>query len=102
MAFWNIYHGSLVYFMALWYILWPFGIFCGPLVYFMALWYTLWPFGIFNGPWYTYFMAFWYIYWHFGIFIGTLVYFAPFLVECQEKSGNPGHEPTFNGSSQSV
>jgi hypothetical protein len=26
----------LVYFMAIWYILWPFGIFYGHLVYFMA------------------------------------------------------------------
>jgi hypothetical protein len=33
--------------MAIWYILWPFGIFYGHLVYFMAIWYILWPFGIF-------------------------------------------------------
>jgi hypothetical protein len=25
--------------MAIWYILWPFGIFCGHLEYFMAIWY---------------------------------------------------------------
>jgi hypothetical protein len=33
--------------MAIWYILWPFGICYGHLVYFMAIWYT-------------YFMAIWY------------------------------------------
>jgi hypothetical protein len=30
-----------IYFMAIWYILWPFGIFYGHLVYFMAIWYIL-------------------------------------------------------------
>jgi hypothetical protein len=29
----------LVYFVAIWYSLWPFGIFCGHLVYFVAIWY---------------------------------------------------------------
>jgi hypothetical protein len=29
-----IFYGHLVYFMAVWYILWPFGIFCGRLVHF--------------------------------------------------------------------
>jgi hypothetical protein len=37
--------------MAIWYILWQFGIFYGNLVYFTAIftavWYILWPFGIF-------------------------------------------------------
>jgi hypothetical protein len=42
-------YGHLVYFMAIWYILWPFGIFYGHLVYFMAIRYILWPFGIFYG-----------------------------------------------------
>jgi hypothetical protein len=28
----GIFHGHLVYFMAIWYILWPFGIFYGHLV----------------------------------------------------------------------
>jgi hypothetical protein len=28
--------------MAIWYILWPFGIFYGHLVYFMAIWYIVW------------------------------------------------------------
>jgi hypothetical protein len=49
--------GHLVYFIAIWYILWPFGIFHGHLVYFMAIWYISWPFGIF------------YV-WPFGIFYG--------------------------------
>jgi hypothetical protein len=44
-----IFYGHLVYFMANWYILWPFGIFYGHLVYFMAFWYILWPIGIFYG-----------------------------------------------------
>jgi hypothetical protein len=29
----------LVYFIAIWYIIWPFGIFYSHLVYFMAIWY---------------------------------------------------------------
>jgi hypothetical protein len=41
----------LVYFMAIWYFLWPFGIF-------MAIWYFLWPFGIFCGHFDTFF-TFW-------------------------------------------
>jgi hypothetical protein len=43
----GIFYVSLVYFMAIWYILWPFGIFSGHLVYFMATWYILWLLGIF-------------------------------------------------------
>jgi hypothetical protein len=31
--------GHLAYFVAIWYILWQFGIFCGNLVYFVAIWY---------------------------------------------------------------
>jgi hypothetical protein len=30
----SIFHGSLVYLQAIWYYLWPFGIFYGHLVYF--------------------------------------------------------------------
>jgi hypothetical protein len=41
-----------VYFMAIWKILRPFGIFYGHLVYFMAIWYILWQFGIFLPFWY--------------------------------------------------
>jgi hypothetical protein len=40
------FYGHLVYFMAIWYILWPFGPFYGQLVFFMAIWYILWLFGI--------------------------------------------------------
>jgi hypothetical protein len=47
---------QFVVFMALWYILWPFGKFCGHLVYFMVIWFVLWPFGIFYGH-LVYFMA---------------------------------------------
>jgi hypothetical protein len=49
MAIFGYFTAILVYFMAIWYILWPFGIFYGHLVYFMAIWYILWPFGIFCG-----------------------------------------------------
>jgi hypothetical protein len=42
----GIFYGHLVYFVAIWYILWLFGIFCGHLVYFVANWYILWLFGI--------------------------------------------------------
>jgi hypothetical protein len=55
----------LVYFIAIWYILWPFGIFCGHLVYFVAIWYILWPFGIFCGH-LVQFMVIWYIFTRFG------------------------------------
>jgi hypothetical protein len=56
--------------MAIWYILWPFGIFYGHLVYFMAIWYILWPFGIFYGH---------LVYlWPFGILCHRLVHFPPF------------------------
>jgi hypothetical protein len=37
--------------MAIWSILWPFGLFYGHLVHFMAIWYIFWPFGIFFPFW---------------------------------------------------
>jgi hypothetical protein len=37
----GIFYGYLVYFMAIWYSLWPSGIFCGFLVYFKVIWYIL-------------------------------------------------------------
>jgi hypothetical protein len=33
----GILYGHLVYFVTIWYILWPFGIFCGQFEYFMAI-----------------------------------------------------------------
>jgi hypothetical protein len=56
----------LVYFVAIWSILLPFGNVCRHLVYF-------WPFGIFLVIWYifghlVYFVAIWYILWSFGLF----------------------------------
>jgi hypothetical protein len=69
---------TLVYFIAIWYILCPFGIFCVHLVYFVSIWYILWPMGIFS--------------WPLGIFNGYLVYFKyigiflPFLVCYTEKN----------------
>jgi hypothetical protein len=35
----GIFYDHLVYFMAIWNILWPFGIFCGNLVYWSPFWY---------------------------------------------------------------
>jgi hypothetical protein len=35
-----------VCFTAIWYILWPFGVFCGHLEYFMVTWHILPRFGI--------------------------------------------------------
>jgi hypothetical protein len=58
----------LVYFPAMWYILWSFGIFCGHLAYFVVIWHILWSFGIFHG---------------------YFVYFSRFGVLHYEKSGNP-------------
>jgi hypothetical protein len=43
----GLFHGYLVYFVSIWYILRLFGIF-------LAIWYILWPFGI-----HTYFVAIW-------------------------------------------
>jgi hypothetical protein len=68
---WGIVYGYLVYFMAIWCILWLFGVFYGYLVYFMAIWCILWLFGMFYG----HFMVIWYIFPRFGIL-------------CPEKSGS--------------
>jgi hypothetical protein len=62
----DIFCGRLVYFVAIWHILWPFGIFCGHLEYItLVLWDILWPFGIFYGS------------------------FPSFGILYQEKSGKP-------------
>jgi hypothetical protein len=72
--FWRVLQWRmLVYFMAIWYILWLFGIFYGYLVYFMAIWYILWLFRIFYG-YLVYFMAVWSILRPFVIFCGHSVY----------------------------
>jgi ABC-type spermidine/putrescine transport system permease subunit II len=36
----GIVYGHLVYFTAIWYVLWPFRIFYGHLVYFSPFWYV--------------------------------------------------------------
>jgi hypothetical protein len=49
----GIFCAYLVYFVAIWYIPWQFGIFCGHLVYlfcghlayFVTIWHILWQFG---------------------------------------------------------
>jgi hypothetical protein len=73
--------------MALWYILWPFGIF-------MAMWYILWPCGIVYGL-VVYFVAIWSILLTFGIFCGHVVYFSRIGMLYQEKSGNPAEEAKY-------
>jgi hypothetical protein len=40
-------YGNWAYFIAIWNILWSFGIFCGHLEYFMVIWNILWSFGTF-------------------------------------------------------
>jgi hypothetical protein len=51
----------------------------------MAIWYILWPFGILYG-YLVYFMAIWYMY-----FMAILCYFLrTFGMLQKEKSGNPG------------
>jgi hypothetical protein len=75
----------MVYFIAIWYILLPFGIFYCHLVYFIAIWYILLPFGIFCGDlgifYYhlVYFMAIWYI-------LRSFWYTFPVLVCCAKKN----------------
>jgi hypothetical protein len=66
-------------------VFWPIGLFFGHLVYFVSIWSIFWPFGIF--------LAIWYILWEFSIFCGYLVYFSRFGTLYQEKSGNPARIP---------
>jgi hypothetical protein len=42
----GIFFGHLVYFTAIWYIVWPFGILCGHLVNFTVIWYIFPHFGM--------------------------------------------------------
>jgi hypothetical protein len=63
---------NLEYFVAIWNILWPFGIFYGHLEYFMAIWNILWPFGILG-------------IWPFGKLV-VIWYIFPVLVHCIEKN----------------
>jgi hypothetical protein len=45
--FWRVWQWNLlVYFIAIWYILWTVGIFCGHLKYFIVVWYIFSRFGI--------------------------------------------------------
>jgi hypothetical protein len=37
----GIFYGHLVYFTAIWYILWTFGILCSHLIYSEGIWYIL-------------------------------------------------------------
>jgi hypothetical protein len=72
--FWRVLQWKiLAYFMTIWSILRPLEIFyvhlvyfCGHLVYFVVIWYISWPFGIFRGH-LVYFVVIWYISPHFGI-----------------------------------
>jgi hypothetical protein len=41
----GILYGHMVYFAAIWYILWPFGTFCGHLVFFIVVWCIFYRFG---------------------------------------------------------
>jgi hypothetical protein len=63
----------LLHFMAIRYILRPFGIFYGHLVYFIAIWYILLTFGIFCC----------HLVYRFNF---SLVYFPPILVYCTRKN----------------
>jgi hypothetical protein len=81
----------LAYFMSIWFILQPFGVFYGHWLYFMAIGYIcimaigyiLWLLGIFYGHW-VHIMAIGYILWPLGIFYGYLVHFFPF--RCSKKN----------------
>jgi hypothetical protein len=75
--FWRVLQWKmLVYFMSIWSILCPFGLFYVHLVYFTAIWSILRPLEIFYGR-LVYSVAIWYIFPRFGILY-------------QKKSGNPG------------
>jgi hypothetical protein len=84
----DMYHGPLVYFIAIRSILLPFGLFYCHLVYFTASWSILLPFGLFYCH-LVYFTAIWSNLWPFDILYGHLVCFSHFGMLHQEKSGNP-------------
>jgi hypothetical protein len=73
--------------MAIWYIVWVFGILRGYLVYLVGIWHIFWVFGIFLG-YLVHFVAVWYILWLFGIFCGHLV-FIPFWYFVPSKIWQP-------------
>jgi hypothetical protein len=82
--FWKVLQWKMyVYFMSIWSILCPFGLFYVHLVYFMSIWSILCPFGIFWGH-LVYFVVIWYILPHLGML-------------SQEKSGSPGSKLNFLG-----
>jgi hypothetical protein len=93
----GIFYNYLVCFMAIWYILWSFGIYllwsfgkycghlvytyCGHLVYIVVIWYLY-----IVVIWYLYIVVIWYRLWSFGKI------FSCFGTLDQEKSGNPAPE----------
>jgi hypothetical protein len=98
--FWRVLQWEiLVYFIAVWSILLPLGIFCGRLVYFTVIWSILLSFVYFTYchlvyftviwsillSFGTYFMAICYILWPFVIFY--LAYFYRFDMLYEEKPG---------------
>jgi hypothetical protein len=56
-------------------------LFYGHLVYFTAIWYILWQFGTLYG-YSVHYMVIWYIIWLFGTLYGYLVHYLPALVCC--------------------
>jgi hypothetical protein len=78
----SLFYGHLVYFTAIWYILWQFGTLYGYSVHYMVIWYIIWLFGTLYG-YLVHYMVIWYIIWLFG----TL---SPrFGMLYHGKSGNP-------------
>jgi hypothetical protein len=74
--FWRVLQWKiLVYFMTIWSILPPFGIYCGYLVYFIVIRYILLLCVIFY-CYLVYFIVIWYILLLFGIFFPVLVCFT--------------------------
>ena len=69
----GLYHGPVVYCMALWSISWPCGLLHGPVVYIMALGSTAWPCGLYHGP-VVYCMALGSTAWPWGLLHGPGVY----------------------------
>jgi hypothetical protein len=103
---WNIYfwrilltfHGNLVHFMVIWYILCLSGISCDHVVYIVIIWYILWLSCI-SCDHVVYIVIIWYILWSSDIYCGHLVYFMViwyiffrFGILYYEKSGKPGRK----------
>jgi hypothetical protein len=74
--------------MAIWYILWQFGVLYGHLAYFMAIWHILWQFRMLQWQFGLFYV--WPLSIFLAIIISSSIFLSCFVMFYQEKSGNPG------------